>query len=101
MENNNQNDRSIEDLLGSRARIKILKLLAFKQELAISQIIRMTNLNHSAVRRHLDYLKSNDLIQEKIFGRIKMYRYKSENIRARSLKKFIEIWEGDLSDLYP
>ena len=94
MENDNQNDRSIEDLLGSRARIKILKLLALKQELTISQIIKATHLNHSSVKHHLAYLKSNNLVQEKVFGRIKFYRYKSENVRARSLKKFIDIWEG-------
>jgi len=94
MENDNQNDRSIEDLLGSRARIKILKLLALKQELTISQIIKTTNLNHSSVKHHLTYLKSNNLVQEKVFGRIKFYRYNSENVRARSLKKFIDIWEG-------
>ena len=94
MENDNQNDRSIEDLLGSRARIKILKLLALKQELTISQIIKTTHLNHSSVKHHLTYLKSNNLVQEKVFGRIKIYRYNSENVRARSLKKFIDIWEG-------
>jgi len=86
----------IENLLGSRARIKILKVLALNQELSISQIIRMTKLNHASVKNHLNCLKSFKLIQEKIFGRIKIYRYKSENIRAKSLKTFIQIWEGDL-----
>lgn len=86
----------IENLLGSRARIKILKVLALNQELSISQIIKFTKLNHGSVKSHLDYLKSYKLIQEKIFGRIKIYRYKYENIRAKSLKTFIDIWEGDL-----
>ena len=94
MENDNQNDRSIEDLLGSRARVKILKLLAKNKELSFSQIIRDTKLNRSSVKSHLTYLKSNNLVQEKVFGRIKIYRYNSENVRARSLKKFIDIWEG-------
>ena len=94
MENDNQNDRSIEDLLGSRARVKILKLLAKNKELSFSQIIRDTKLNHSSVKSHLTYLKSNNLVQEKVFGRIRIYRYNSENVRARSLKKFIDIWEG-------
>ena len=87
---------TIENLLGSRARVKILKLLAKNKELSISQIIRGTKLNHSSVKYHLAYLKSNNLVQEKIFGRIKIYRYKFENIRAKSLSKFIEIWEGGL-----
>lgn len=89
-------DYNIENLLGSRARVKILKLLAKNKELSISQIIRNTKLNHTSVKNHLAYLKSNNLVQEKIFGRIKIYRYKFENIRAKSLSKFIEIWEGEL-----
>ena len=87
---------NIENLLGSRARVRILKLLAKNKELSISQIIRNTKLNHTSVKNHLTYLKSNNLVQEKIFGRIKIYRYKFENIRAKSLSKFIEIWEGEL-----
>ncbi len=86
----------IENVLGSKARIKILKLLAINQELSISQIIKKTRLNHASVKSHLNHLKSLNLVQEKIFGRIKIYRYKTENIRAKSLKKFIEIWEGEL-----
>ena len=85
----------IEDLLGSKARIKILKALALNDELNISLIISKTKLNHSNVIKHLNFLKSFNLIQEKKFGRIKIYRYKSENIKARSLKKFIKIWESD------
>ena len=87
---------NIENLLGSRARVKILKLLAKNKELSISQIIRDTKLNHTSVKYHLTYLISNNLVQEKVFGRIKIYRYKFENIRAKSLSKFIEIWEGGL-----
>ena len=85
----------IEDLLGSKARIKILKALALNTEMNISLIISKTKLNHSNVLKHLNILKSFNLIQEKKFGRIKIYRYKTENIRARCLKKFIEIWERD------
>ncbi len=86
----------IEDLLGSRARIKILKMLALNNELNISLIITKTNLNHTIVLKHLNFLKRTNLVQEKKFGRIKIYRYKNENVKARYLKKFIEIWEGDL-----
>lgn len=86
----------IEDLLGSKARIKILKMLALNNELNISLIIAKTNLNHTIVLKHLNFLKTINLVQEKKFGRIKIYRYRNENIKARYLKKFIEIWEGDL-----
>lgn len=85
----------IEDLLGSRARIKILKNLAINEELTISLIISKTKLNYSCVIKHINYLKTVNLIQEKKFGRIKIFRFKLENMRARSFKKFLEIWEGD------
>jgi len=87
---------NIENLLGSRARVKILKLLAKNKEMSISQIIRDAKLNHTSVKYHLACLKSYNLVQEKIFGRIKIYRYKFENIRAKSLGNFIKIWEGEL-----
>lgn len=89
-------DYTIEELLGSKARIKILKILAINEELSITSIIKRTRLNHSNVLKHLNYLIGVDLIQEKKFGRIRIYRYKIENLKARSLKKFIEIWEGSL-----
>jgi predicted transcriptional regulator len=90
-----ENKNLIEDLLGSRARVKILKSLAINEELTISLIISKTRLNYSCVLGHLNYLKKKNLIQEKKFGRIKIFRYKLENIKARSFKKFMEIWEGD------
>lgn len=86
----------IEELLGSKARLKILKTLALNEELNISLIISKTKLNHANVLKHLNFLKSFNLIQEKKFGRIRIYRYKIENIKARSLKNFIEIWESDV-----
>ena len=85
---------SIEDILGSKARMKIIKTLVLNGELNISKIISKTHLNHTIVLKHLDFLKSCDLVQEKKFGRIRIYRYKIENVKARSLKKFIEIWES-------
>jgi hypothetical protein len=90
-----EKENLIEDLLGSRARVKILKILAIYDELTISLIIRKTRLNYTCVLKHLKFLKSHNLIQEKKFGRIKIFRYKSENMKARSFKKFIEIWEGE------
>ena len=87
-------DYIIEDLLGSKARIKILKILAIHDELSITSIIKRTRLNHSNVLKHLNYLKSVNLIQEKNFGRIRIYRFKIENLKAKSLKNFIDIWEG-------
>ncbi|MFX1303286.1 MAG: winged helix-turn-helix domain-containing protein [Promethearchaeota archaeon] len=93
--NSVEKTNKIEEILGSRARVKILKTLAINEELTISLIINKTRLNYSCVIKHLNYLKTINLIQEKKFGRIKIFRFKLENMKARSFKKFLEIWEGD------
>ena len=83
----------IEEVLSSKGRILILKTLAEMEELNISAIARVTNLNHSTTAQHLDFLTKTGLVQEKRFGRIKIFRYCIENLRARSLKRLFEIWE--------
>jgi len=84
----------IEDLFSSRGRIKILKELAISKELNISELCRRVNLNHSSTKSHLEVLLQSGLIEEKIFGRIKIYRYKIEDLRARSLRSLFDIWES-------
>jgi len=83
----------VEFLFSSRGRIKVIRLLAECGELNISEIARRAQLNHSTTRRHLLFLESAKLVQEKTFGRIRIYRYKIENIRALALRRFIELWE--------
>ena len=84
----------IEDLFSSRGRVKILKELAASGELNISELCRRVNLNHSSTKSHLEVLLQSGLIEEKIFGRIKIYRYKIEDLRARSLRSLFDIWES-------
>ena len=83
---------SIEDLFSSRGRIKILIELAKSGELNISELCRRVDLNHSSTKSHLDVLTKSGMIEEKKFGRIKIYRYKLEDIRARSLKSLFDLW---------
>ena len=63
------------------------------EELNISAIARIANLNHSTTSQHLEFLVNIGLVQEKRFGRIKIFRYCIENYKAKSLKKLFEIWK--------
>jgi DNA-binding transcriptional ArsR family regulator len=85
---------AIEDIFSSRGRIKILKELADSNELNISELCRRVDLNHSSTKSHLEVLLNSGLIEEKKFGRIKIYRYKIEDLRARSLKSLFNLWES-------
>jgi DNA-binding transcriptional ArsR family regulator len=84
----------IEDVFSSRGRIKILKELAISNELNISEICRRVDLNHSSTKAHLEILLKTGLVEEKKFGRIKIYRYKIEDLRARSLRSLFNLWES-------
>lgn len=82
----------IEEILSSKGRIKILKVLSRSSELNISEICRQVGLNHTSTKLHLQILIKSGLVEEKVFGRIKIYRYRIEDMRARALKNLLEIW---------
>ena len=86
---------TIEDLLGSKVRVRIFRILALNGELTTSLIIKKTQVNHASVIKHLKYLESINFVQEKKFGRIRIYRYKIENKKARSFKEFLKIFEAE------
>jgi DNA-binding transcriptional ArsR family regulator len=89
---------AIEDIFSSRGRIKILKELAISKsnELPISELCRRVGLNHSSTKSHLKVLIKSGLIEEKTYGttRTKIYRYKIEDLRARSLRSLFNLWES-------
>ncbi|MEM2338177.1 MAG: winged helix-turn-helix domain-containing protein [Candidatus Bathyarchaeia archaeon] len=84
---------AIEDVLGNRLRVKILKVLFQMGELNVSEIARKIGANHKTVKEHLEVLKENGLLQYKKFGRIHLYRLNEGSVRAIALKKFMEAWE--------
>ncbi len=85
----------IEDIFSSRGKTKIIKLLALRGELNISKIVELTGLNHFSVKTHLFFFREIDFVQEKKFGRIKIYRFKTENLKAKALENLIKFWEFD------
>lgn len=87
-------ETKIENVLLSKGRVKILKILADKGELNISEIARRTQLNYSSTRNHLNYLAKTNIVQEKKFGRIRIYRFRIEHLKVRALKTLFDLWEN-------
>lgn len=83
-----------EDVLSTKGRVKILKALAKNSELNISRIVENTGVNYKIAKKHLDFLVSIEFVQEKCFGRIKIYRYRVENQNAKALLNLINLWEN-------
>ncbi len=80
----------IEEIFSSKGKVKILKILALEGELNISEIARRAELNHSSTLAHLKSLESIGIVEEKTFGRIRIFRFKEEDPRAKAIKQLFE-----------
>ena len=83
----------IEEVLGSKARLKILRILFRVGELNVSEIARRLGANHKTTVAHLKILEKEGILQHKTFGRIRIYRFNEGSQKARAVKNFIETWE--------
>jgi DNA-binding transcriptional ArsR family regulator len=70
----------VEDILGSKGRIRVLKVLSKSRELNISEIGRRTGLNYSSVDRHLEKLEELGLVREKRYGKIRIFEILFRNL---------------------
>ena len=86
---------SIEDVLSSKGRVKILRILSEIGELNISDIARRSGLNYTTTNQHLQALEQADLVRHKSFGRIRIYRYNEESQKARAIRSLMEMWEQE------
>ena len=84
---------SIEDVFSSKGRVKILRILSEIGELNISEIARRAGLNYTTTNQHLQVLENYKLVCHKTFGRIRIFRYNEENLRAIKIRQLMEFWE--------
>ncbi|TFF90849.1 MAG: transcriptional regulator [Promethearchaeota archaeon] len=89
---NQENDLSVIDLFASKGKVKILYYLSQKEELNITQIIKLTHMNSTQVNGHLKFFVDNKIVKEKKFGRIKIYSLMTKYYRIRLLKTFFTHW---------
>jgi DNA-binding transcriptional ArsR family regulator len=72
-----------EELLGSRGRIRVLKVLAESGELNISEVGRRTGMNYTSVERHLEALSGMGLLREKRYGKIRIFEALFRSLTVR------------------
>ena len=83
----------IEEVFSSKSRMKILKLIARLGALNISDIARRINLNYTATNQHLKLLEAEGILQQKVYGRIRMYKFNESSPKAKAVQNLIETWE--------
>ncbi|MCS7114751.1 MAG: winged helix-turn-helix domain-containing protein [Candidatus Bathyarchaeota archaeon] len=84
----------IERVLGSKTRLKILRILYQVGGLNVSEIARRIGANHKVTLRHLEILENEGILTHKTFGRIKIYRFKEGSPKAVTIQKFFKEWEN-------
>jgi DNA-binding transcriptional ArsR family regulator len=90
-----EEDTPLDEILSSRGRTRILMLLSDAVELNITEIAKSTGLNHSTTRGHLEHLEKIGLVEQKRFGRIRIYKYQETDPRAQALKTLIKVWNDE------
>ena len=70
----------VESLLGSRGRIRVLRVLTENRELNISEIGRRAGMNYTSVERHLEALTDMGLLKEKRYGKIRIFEITFDRI---------------------
>jgi DNA-binding transcriptional ArsR family regulator len=85
----------VEEVFSSKPRMKILKLVARLGALNVSDIARRISLNYSTTNQHLKLLESESILQQRVYGRIRMYKFNNSSHKARAVQNLIEAWEQD------
>jgi len=83
----------IEEVFCSKIRMKILKLIERLGELNVSEIARRLSINYETTSRHLRILEEESIIQHKVFGRIRLYRFNERSPKAKAVQNLIGTWE--------
>lgn len=83
----------IEEVFSSKPRMKILKLVARLGALNVSDIARRINMNYSTTNQHLKLLEAEGILQQRVYGRVRMYRFNGVSPKAKAVQNLIEIWE--------
>jgi len=83
----------IEEVFSSKPRMKILKLVARLGALNISDIARRIKLNYTTTNEHLKLLEDEGILLQKVYGRVRMYRFNESSPKAKAVQNLIETWE--------
>ncbi len=82
-----------EEVFSSKPRMKILKIISRLGSLNVSDIARRIHLNYSTTNQHLILLENEKILQQRVYGRIRMYRFMENSPKAVAVQKLIDIWE--------
>jgi DNA-binding transcriptional ArsR family regulator len=84
----------LEDVFSSKPRMKILKLIYTLGSLNVSDVARRIRMNYASTAGHLKVLEAEGILEERKYGRIRMFRFHEGSSRAQAVAALIEAWES-------
>jgi DNA-binding transcriptional ArsR family regulator len=82
----------LEEVFSSKSRMKILRLIYQLGQLNVSDVARRLKLNFTSTSEHLKILESEGILQERTYGRVRMYRFNEGSSKAKAVVALIEAW---------
>lgn len=82
----------LEEVFSSKPRMKILRLIYTLGSLNVSDIARRIKMNYASTAEHLEVLEAAGILQERLYGRVRMYRF-NDSAKAKAVAGLIEAWE--------
>jgi len=84
----------IEDIFGSKSKIKILAALVKLREINIAGLVRACGSGYTAIERSLKDLEKLGIVSEKRFGRIRIVKLVENDMRVQAIIKLFETFEN-------
>jgi predicted transcriptional regulator len=84
----------LEKVFSSKSRMKILKLIYQLGQLNVSDVARRLKLNFASTSSHLKLLECEGILQERKYGRVRMYRYNEGSAKAKAVQNLIDAWKN-------
>jgi DNA-binding transcriptional ArsR family regulator len=73
--------------------MKALKLLFRCGQLNTTDLASRLGANYASTLRHLNLLKDEDVVSERVSGRTRFFRFKN-SLKAQAVVKLLEEWES-------
>jgi predicted transcriptional regulator len=90
-------ERIIEDLLGSKWKIRVLKKIIEEKEVNISNLAKETSSNFKKVEQYLKLLNELEIIREKRLGKIRLIIVNEKSPIFSNLERMFRFIEGKYS----
>lgn len=80
----------IENVLSSKGRIRVIKILLKYGATNINTLIRESGLTHKLVTKYISELKEENLVVERRYGRLRVVEINYQNPKVSMLKMLLE-----------